>query len=150
MTNMIQIDRGQLVDAFAQFLAAAEPAIAGKDQIDVRTMPHLAGKARELVAAGAFRNKTIYGETQERLLREGYSEAQMMAISEMGLQMGRAVNSAFMNAAGVYSSTAKLFKAFETNEEAAYEEDIPDELMAPPLSDEDIGVILEEEYGIAA
>ncbi|TAA63116.1 hypothetical protein [Shinella sp. JR1-6] len=122
MTNMIQIDREKLVDAFARAIAEAEPAVSAMGMIDVRSIAGLAEKGRELAAAGAFRNKTIYSETVDRLDREGYSEAEVVTISEIGLQIGRAVNAAFMNAAGVYSSTAKLLRAFEKESEAVTEE----------------------------
>lgn len=122
MTDMIQIDRERLVDAFAKAIAEAEPAVSAMGMIDVRSIAGLAEKGRELAAAGAFRNKTIYVETVDRLDREGYSEAEVVTISEIGLQIGRAVNAAFMNAAGVYSGTAKLLRAFEKESEPVTEE----------------------------
>lgn len=137
MSNMIQIDRGQLVDAFAQFLAAAEPATPSEGMIDVRIITGLAEMGRELAADGAFRNKTAYSETLARLERAGYSEAQVIAISEIGLQIGRAVNAAFMNAAGVYSGTAKLLRAFEKQDETANDEDAIG-MDVPMMSDDQI------------
>lgn len=140
MADMIQIDRDKLVDAFAQFLADAELAVPGVGMIDVRSIARLAEKGRELAAAGAFRNKTIYLETVARLEREGYDDAEVIVISEVGLQVGRAVNSAFMNAAGVYSSTAKLLRAFEKESEAATEEHELRETSLEPLAFEDTNV----------
>lgn len=136
MTEVIKIDRDKLVDAFAQFLAEVEPVPPGADVIDVRSITRLAEKGRELAAAGAFRNKTIYSETVERLDREGYTEAEVIAISEIGLQVGRAVNAAFMNAAGVYSGTAKLLRAFEKEIEGASEQTaIQPDVAVPPYDD---------------
>lgn len=136
MTEIIKIDRDKLVDAFAQFLAEVEPVPPGADVIDVRSITRLAEKGRELAAAGAFRNKTIYSETVERLDREGYTEAEVIAISEIGLQVGRAVNAAFMNAAGVYSGTAKLLRAFEKEIEGASEQTaIQPDVAVPPYDD---------------
>lgn len=137
MTNMIQIDREKLVDAFAKAIAEAEPAASVTGMIDVRSIAGLAEKGRELAAAGAFRNKTIYSETVDRLDREGYSEAEVVTISEIGLQIGRAVNAAFMNAAGVYSSTAKLLRAFEKESEIATEEHEALEVDLEPLIRDD-------------
>ena len=133
MTNVIQIDREKLVDAFARAIAEAEPAVSATGMIDIRSIAGLAEKGRELAAAGAFRNKTIYSQTVERLDRQGYSQAEVVAISEIGLQIGRAVNAAFMNAAGVYSSTAKLLRAFEKESEAATEEHEALEVDLEPL-----------------
>ncbi|SFI59553.1 hypothetical protein [Aerobium aerolatum] len=147
MTDMIQIDRTKIVDAFAQFLASADPAKPAEEMLDIQTITQLAEKGRELAAAGAFRNRTIYSETCERLMREGYSQAEMVAISEIGLQVGRAVNAAFMNAAGVYSSTAKLLRAFEKDAEAANDEreaiEAGDEV--PVMSDDDIDANMQAE-----
>lgn len=146
MTDMIQIDREKLVDAFAKAIAEAEPAVSATGMIDVRSIAGLAEKGRELAAAGAFRNKTIYSETVDRLDREGYSEAEVVAISEIGLQIGRAVNAAFMNAAGVYSGTAKLLRAFEKESEAAAEEQpaIQSDVEMPPHDDVAIGEIMDD------
>jgi len=140
LADMIQIDRDKLVDAFAQFLADAEPAVSGVGMVDVRSIARLAETGRELAAAGAFRNKAIYSQTVERLDREGYSEAEVVAISEIGLQVGRAVNAAFMNAAGVYSGTAKLLRAFEKESEAATEEHELREASLEPLAFDDTNV----------
>lgn len=146
MTDIIKIDRDELVDAFAQFLAGVEPTSPGAEMIDVRSITRLAEKGRELAAAGAFRNKTIYAETVGRLDREGYSEAEVIAISEIGLQVGRAVNAAFMNAAGVYSSTAKLLRAFEKENDTANEERLAAEVGVEvrPYADADIEEIMAE------
>lgn len=146
MTDMIQIDRTKLIDSFAQFIASAEPATTD-GMIDVQTIAHLAEKGRELAADGAFRNKTTYSETLTRLERDGYSEADIIAIAEIGLQIGRAVNAAFMNAAGVYSGTAKLLRAFEKQDEAANDEReaIEAGVELPYYGDEEINQIMAED-----
>jgi len=142
---MIQIDRTKLVDAFAQFLASADPVKPSEGTIDVQTITHLAEKGRELAAAGAFRNRTVYSETCDRLGREGYSEADIVVISEIALQVGRAVNAAFMNAAGVYSSTAKLLRAFEKEAETANADEDGAGIEVPQYTDEDINQIMADD-----
>lgn len=147
MTDMIQIDRTQIIDAFAQFLASADSVTPSEGMLDVQAISNLAEKGRELAAAGAFRNKTIYAETLERLARGGYSQAEIFAISEIGLQVGRAVNAAFMNAAGVYSSTAKLLRAFEREGQSANDEReaIDAGVEVPHYGDEEINQIMAED-----
>lgn len=146
LTDMIQIDREKLVEAFAKVIAEAEPAAPALGMIDVRSITSLAEKGRELAAAGAFRNKTIYSETVARLDREGYSEAEVIAISEFALQVGRAVNAAFMNAAGVHSSTAKLLRAFEKESETdAAEDEALEANLDTSMSDAEINSNMEAE-----
>jgi len=145
LTDMIQIDREKLVEAFAKAIAEAEPAVSAPGMIDVRSITSLAEKGRELAAAGAFRNKTIYSETVERLEREGYSEEEVIAISEIALQVGRAVNAAFMNAAGVYSGTAKLLRAFEKESETAAADEVLEVGLESSMSDAEVRFNMEAE-----
>lgn len=127
MTDMIQIDRDQFVNTFAEFFATAAPA-SNEYQIDARKLPQLADVARALVADGSFRNKTELAASQDALAEQGFSDAEVLSITEIALQMGRAVNAAFMNASGVYSSTAKLFnvmrpKAVPANDDIDFDLD---------------------------
>ncbi len=136
MTNMT-FNADRLIEGINAALVAAE-VIDQKSIVSLSSIAMLADTARELVVDGAFRSKSAIVDTHSKLTENGMDRAEADIVVELGLQIGKAVNSALMNAAGVFSGTAKTFRSTRACISVDDAGDFDDELLPLTFGDDEI------------